>query len=244
MCVSPVLSTTNLIQMRHGTKGRDRPTSSLVSWILHLITMLQWVPLPWAGLCLCLSDRKPDWLPWMRILRTGCWHVVYRPVLSPFTPCFSAHTSEDSSSSMAPGDVLWHGGDEGKGGLPNGSRDELREVSKGGCRKTERERERTRERERDRMCYCVTIWIPMDRKSRKLCPHVMSCIPYSHGGHFTWMSCSGWDQRVPRCKWYKQIVGISKASSSVCVQHVLWHFLLRYNIKQSCWLASVMLAVV
>ena len=156
MCVSPVLSTTNLIQMRHGTKGRDRPTSSLVSWILHLITMLQWVPLPWAGLCLCLSDRKPDWLPWMRILRTGCWHVVYRPVLSPFTPCFSAHTSEDSSSSMAPGDVLWHGGGWRKRGAAKwiqgwAKRSFQRRLQK------DRERERERERESERETGCVIV---------------------------------------------------------------------------------------
>ncbi len=86
----------------------DRPTSSLVLWILHLITMLQWVPLPWAALCLCLSVCKPDWPRWMRILQTG-WHVVYRLVLRPFTRWFSAHISEDSSSSMAPRDVLWQG---------------------------------------------------------------------------------------------------------------------------------------
>ncbi len=86
----------------------DGPTASLVLWISHLITMLQWVPLPWAGLCLCLSVCKPDWPRWMRILQTG-WHVVYRPVLPPFTRWFSAHISEDSSSSMAPGDVLWQG---------------------------------------------------------------------------------------------------------------------------------------
>ena len=86
----------------------DRPTSSLGLWIFHLITMLQWVPLPWAGLCLCVNVCKPDWLCWMRILQTG-WHVVYRLVLSPFTHWFSTHISEDSSSSMAPRDVLWQG---------------------------------------------------------------------------------------------------------------------------------------
>lgn len=70
---------------------------------------------------------------WMRILQTG-WHVVYRLVFSLFSTWFSAHISEDSSSLMAPRDALWWGGGCGKG-LPNGSRDELREVSKGGSTK-------------------------------------------------------------------------------------------------------------
>ena len=183
--------------MRHETKGRldvvkkytrDRPTSSLVSWILHLITMLQWVPLPWAGLCLCLNDRKPDWPCWMRILQTGCWHVVYRPVLSPFTPCCSAHTSEDSNSSMAPGDVLWHGGDEGKGGAAKWIQGWAKRSFQ---RRLQRERER--ERQRERMCYVLQFGFPWIEKSRKWCPHNMSCKPYSHGGHFTPKSCSGWD---------------------------------------------------
>lgn len=88
----------------------DRPTSWLWLWILHLITMFQWVPMPWAGLCLCLGVCKPDWPCWMRILQTG-WHGVYRLVLSPspLTRWFSTHISEDSSSSMAPRDILWQG---------------------------------------------------------------------------------------------------------------------------------------
>lgn len=106
----------SLIRMRQETKRRfavikHTPVTGLnqlVLWILYVITMLQRVPLPSAGLCLCLSVCKPDWPCWMRIPQTG-WHVVYRPVLSPFTRWFSAHISEDDSSSMAPGDVLWQG---------------------------------------------------------------------------------------------------------------------------------------
>lgn len=71
-----------------------------------------------------LNENPPD------------WHVVCRQVLLSFTHWFSAHISEESSSSMAPGDVLWH--EEWGKGLPYGSWDELREVSKGGCRERER----------------------------------------------------------------------------------------------------------
>lgn len=80
-------------------------TSVVILTSYHYIT----VGIPaFAGLCLCLSVCKPDWPCWMRILQTG-WHVVYRLVLSPFTHWFSAHISEDSSSAMAPRDVLWQG---------------------------------------------------------------------------------------------------------------------------------------
>lgn len=69
-----------LVQTRQETKKEichdqaytsDGPTSSLGLWILHLITMLQWVSLSWVGLCLCVSVCKPHWPCWMRILQTG-----------------------------------------------------------------------------------------------------------------------------------------------------------------------------
>lgn len=97
------------MEMRRRDQAYDRPRSSLVLCIVHFISMLQWILLPEGALCLCLSVCKPHWPCWMRIPLDGVWQVVYRLVLSPFTRRFSARISEDSSSSVAPGDVLWQG---------------------------------------------------------------------------------------------------------------------------------------
>lgn len=86
------------------THTSDRPTSSpLYLSSYHCVTVA--TPVKRGGF-VSVSVSKPDWPSWMRIIQTG-WRVVYSLVLFPFIHWFSAHISEDSSSSVAPEDVLW-----------------------------------------------------------------------------------------------------------------------------------------